>query len=162
MRRSELRQMIREEITREKKVDHILSEQQLNEDVLTIAGGVVLGLVGFMAAKKLAGAGTRAAYRWLDKKTAEMEKAKRIAAKTARNEKYKAAVDSVAQKFANDSQLDAMLKQLASVPYSDDSKRKERSKLLRQISSYVKGKLDPQEARLLKGVLKQLRGEEVV
>ena len=160
MKKSELKKIIRE-CVREETQRRTLVERTLNEDVATIAMGGALAILGTIAAARAGKYMLNMAGAWLEDKAYEYNQAKKIAAKAERMEKYSGIIQSIADKFKDDKKLADMLNSLEQVPYSDKSKRNQRSKILSNIASHVKSKLEPKEAGYLKDVLKNLRGESL-
>ena len=158
MKKSELKSIIKE-CVREENTRRTLVEQTLNEDIATIAIGSALGIMGAIAAANVGKVMIKRAGEWLSDKAYDYKRAKEMAAKAERIEKYSGVIQSIAEKFKDDTKLAEMLNSLEKVPYSDKSKRNERNKVLSSISSYIKSKLEPNEAKYLKDILKNLRGE---
>ena len=157
MRKSELKKIIKE-CVREETQRRALVERTLNEDIslANVAIGSVIAILGVLTVRDLAiplllPYNKKTPGTWIKDKVSALTKAKKIAAKAEKTEKYSGIIQSIADKFKDDKKLASMLKNLDKVPHSDESKRDQRSKILKDIASHVKSKLEPEEAKYLQG-----------
>ena len=139
----------------------MLVEQILNEDIATVAIGSLLGILGAIGVYGGGKALLNKSRSWLEDKAYEYKQSQEMAARAKRMEKYQGVISSISEKFANDGTLSSMISELEKYPYKNVKTRNERSKVLSKISSYVKSKLEPNEAKYLKDILKNLRGKKL-
>ena len=161
MKKSDLKKIIKEEIKAERK-RHRLVEQHLNEDFGVTAAAVMVGILGAGAALKIGGKLARSSTTFVGDFAHAVDQAKRQAEKAQQNEKTKNAVASIAEKFANDSKLAALMAELEKYPYDHKKGKsaknyKDRQNVLTKINAYVKSKLEGDEAWYLKDVNAAMR-----
>ena len=147
--------------------ESFLNEQEaaLNEDVGLIADiaiGVATGLVGLWALVK----GSRAVGRFLGN-TAEVlaDKVEAKARQAAKNQR-KELVGEIVKKFDGDKELERMYQELPEYsPYAKTkamiAQNKERTKQLKVIGNYIKGKLTPEEMAYFTEISSMLRTGDI-
>jgi len=141
------------------------SKDTVNEDVGLIADiaiGVASGLVGLWALVK----GSRAVGRFLGN-TAEVlaDKVEAKARQAAKNQR-KELVGEIVKKFDGDKELERMYQNLPEYsPYAKTkamiAQNKERTKQLKVIGNYIKGKLTPEEMTYFTEISSMLRTGDI-
>jgi hypothetical protein len=140
-------------------------EDKLNEDVGLIADiaiGVASGLVGLWALVK----GSRAVGRYLGNTAEELaDKVKDNARQAAKNQR-KELVGEIVKKFDGDKELERMYQNLPEYsPYAKTkamiAQNKERTKQLKAIGNYIKGKLTPEEMAYFTEISSMLRTRDI-
>ncbi len=142
-------------------------DSEMNESVLGVAGGVVLGGLALITLYK----GAKYASNWVGKKAVDLKDAIETAANKLEREKYFAAknehISKMAEKFADDDKLKSMYKELT--PYDatrtvDARKLKKvkannykRNKEMTEIAKYIKSKLSAEEMSHFSDISAMLR-----
>ena len=134
---------------------------EINEGVLTIAGGIILGVVGVIAlvngaqvAAIVAGKAIVNAAEKADAKKAAKRAADKLADK-------KAILEPIVKKFENDDVLKKMYAELTPYMGTSNAKNRAASKLrtkeMAEVAKYIKSKLTPEELGYFTDLSKYLR-----
>jgi hypothetical protein len=132
--------------------------ESLNEGVFTIAGGVVLGILGSVFAYKGLQAAKNIGGAIVDNSINSLMDYKR---KLEDEKEFKNKIKPVADRFANDKNLAAMYDELPS--YIDNwtdkaiQQNKRRRKAMGYIADYIKGKLSDEELSYFKEISELIR-----
>ena len=147
--------------------ESFLNEQEaaLNEDVGLIADiaiGVATGLVGLWALVK----GSRAVGRFLGNAAEVLADKVEAKARQAAKNQRKELVGEIVKKFDGDKELERMYQNLPEYSRYAKTKamiaqNKERTKQLRAIGNYIKGKLTPEEMAYFTEISSMLRTGDV-
>lgn len=137
------------------------SKETVNEDVGLIADvaiGVASGLVGLWALVK----GSRAVGRFLGNSAEVLADKLEAKARQAAKNQRKELVGEIVKKFDGDKELERMYQELPEYsPYAKTkamiAQNKERTKQLRVIGNYIKGKLTPEEMAYFTEISSMLR-----
>ena len=133
-------------------------EESVNEGVFTIAGGVVLGILGSIFAYKGLRAAKNIGGAIVDNGINSLMQYKR---KLEDEEEFKTKIKPVADRFAKDRKLADMYDELPSYldSWSDEAtqQNKERTKALKDIAKYIKSKLSKEEEMYFKEISELLR-----
>ena len=138
--------------------------ESLNEDIamfmdaFTIAGGVVMGVLGSIAAYKGLKAAKRIGGNIIDNSAGALIAYKR---KLEDKKDFQSKIKPVAERFVNDTKLAQMYKQLPQHSKSWSKKalagNKERTKAMNEIAKYIKSKLSKDEQYWFKEISQLLR-----
>ena len=140
-------------------------EDKLNEDIGLIADvaiGVASGLVGLWALVK----GSRAVGRFLGNAAEVLADKVEAKARQAAKNQRKELVGEIVKKFDGDKELERMYQNLPEYSRYAKTKamiaqNKERTKQLRAIGNYIKGKLTPEEMAYFTEISSMLRTGDV-
>lgn len=141
------------------------SKETVNEDIGLIgdiAIGVASGLVGLWALVKGAGA----ARRFLGDAAVDLADKLEAKAKQAAKNQRKELVGEIVKKFDGDKELERMYQNLPEYsPYAKTkamiTQNKERTKQLKAIGNYIKGKLTPEEMAYFTEISSMLRTGDI-
>jgi hypothetical protein len=141
------------------------SQDTVNEDVGLIANiaiGVASGLVGLWAFAK----GSRAVGRFLGNAAETLADKVEANARRAAKGQRKELVGEIVKKFEGDKELERMYQNLPEYsPYAKTkamiAQNKERTKQLKAIGNYIKGKLTPEEMAYFTEISSMLRTGDI-
>ena len=145
-----------------KKPDGSKLEESVNESLaLSIAGGIVLGVVGAIAAVKGLKAVSNIGANVLDAAALAIRDAKD---KAEDKKHFNETIVPIAKRFENDKELEKMYQELnpfmAGYSKTASAKNKERTKALNKIAKYIKSKLSKDELYYFSAVSAVLRTGE--
>jgi hypothetical protein len=163
MKASELRQIIREEVTRILKEESVLNEDYTLDDTNSL--GLVGGYAGLYSlykgipftAKALGDSAEAMVYRYRK----QILRARQIAQRQGRLD----AIKPILTKFENDSKLKDMYNNLPNYSSGISAKAARqneiRTKQLKEIAKYIKSKLTPDEMKFFEDVSSMLRTGDI-
>tara|TARA_R110001592_G_C12573196_1_gene692582 strand:- start:27 stop:479 length:453 start_codon:yes stop_codon:yes gene_type:complete len=149
-----------------KSLNEFKEELKMNEGVLAIAGGIVLGGLGLIAAIK----GISAVKNWAGEKAweiADRRDAKQYAERVAKQRKDRDEfLKPIVDKFIDDDKLKSMYASLPEYSSLTNKKaiagNKERTKQMNNIAKYIKTFLTPAELSYFTDISAKLRQENKI